>query len=80
MEEVLPVLDDLGLARRLKSDRVEFAARVLLSYDVDGSGELRCGHCVCGKMSAGRLGSHVMILQQHNHTARPERLEGKLSL
>lgn len=46
MEEILPVLDDLGLARRLKSDRIEFAARVFLSYDVDGSGELRYRHAV----------------------------------
>ena len=42
LEEILPLLDELGLARRLKSDRIEFATQMFLAHDVDGSGELRC--------------------------------------
>ena len=41
MEEILPLLDDLGLAKRLKTDRIEFCTKMFLHFDANQDGVLR---------------------------------------
>ena len=40
MEEILPLLDDLGLAKRLKTDRIEFCTKMFLHFDANQDGVL----------------------------------------
>ena len=42
MEEILPLLDDLGLAKRLKTERIEFCTKMFLHFDANQDGVLRC--------------------------------------
>ena len=39
--QILPLLDDLGIARKLRSDRVEFTTRMFIQFDHNDDGVLR---------------------------------------
>ena len=42
MEEILPLLDDLGMIKKLRSDRVDFATKKFIEADANQDGTLTC--------------------------------------
>jgi len=42
MEEILAIMEEMGLLKNLKTDRITFCAEMFVKYDANDDGVLRC--------------------------------------
>lgn len=42
MEEILAIMEEMGLLKNLKTDRITFCSEMFVKYDANDDGVLRC--------------------------------------